>query len=72
MGCCKRPPKMPSKTGVLRAEIAAHAFKCVIAGPCQTSQRRKTAGSPRMDLSSQGGRLLHGPVRGQASMMLGG
>ena len=28
MGCCKRPPKMPSKTGVSRAEIAAHAFEC--------------------------------------------
>ena len=25
MGCCKRPPKMPSKTGVSRAEIVAHA-----------------------------------------------
>ena len=23
MECCKRPPKMPSKTGVSRAEIAA-------------------------------------------------
>ena len=28
MGCCKRPPKMPSKTGVSRAEIVAHAFEC--------------------------------------------
>ena len=25
---CKRPPKMPSKTGVSRAEIAAHVFEC--------------------------------------------
>ena len=31
------------------------------------SKTRKTAGSPGMDLSSQGG-----PVRGQATMMLGG
>jgi hypothetical protein len=31
MGCCKRPPKMPSKMGVSRAEIAAHAFECSIA-----------------------------------------
>ena len=30
MECCKRPPKMPSKTGVSRAEIAAHAFECSI------------------------------------------
>ena len=30
MGCCKRPPKMPSKTGVSRAEIAAHAFECSV------------------------------------------
>ena len=31
MGCCKRPPKMPSKTGVSRAEIVAHAFECSLA-----------------------------------------
>jgi hypothetical protein len=30
MECCKRPPKMPSKTGVSRAEIAAHAFECSV------------------------------------------
>ena len=30
MECCKRPQKMPSKTGVSRAEIAAHAFECSI------------------------------------------
>ena len=30
MECCKLPPKMPSKTGVSRAEIAAHAFECSI------------------------------------------
>jgi hypothetical protein len=30
MECCKPPPKMPSKTGVSRAEIAAHAgFKAI-------------------------------------------
>jgi hypothetical protein len=32
MGCCKRPPKMPSKRGVSRAEIAAHAFECSMGG----------------------------------------
>ena len=30
MECCKRPQKMLSKTGVSRAEIAAHAFECSI------------------------------------------
>ena len=30
MESCKRPPKMPSKTGVSRAEIAAHAFECSV------------------------------------------
>ena len=30
MECCKLPPKMPSKTGVSRAEIAAHAFECSV------------------------------------------
>ena len=30
MGCCRRPPKMPSKTGVSPAEIAAHAFECSV------------------------------------------
>ena len=30
MECRKRPPKMPSKTGVSRAEIAAHAFECSV------------------------------------------
>ena len=31
MECCKRPPKMPSKTGVSRAEVVAHAFERSIA-----------------------------------------
>ena len=31
MECCKRPPKMPRKKGVSRAEIAAHAFICSVA-----------------------------------------
>ena len=31
MECCKRPPKMPSKTRVSRVEIVAHAFECSIA-----------------------------------------
>ena len=30
MECCKLPPKMPSKTGVSRAEIAAHVFECSV------------------------------------------
>ena len=30
MECCKRPLEMPSKTGVPRAEIAAHAFECSV------------------------------------------
>jgi hypothetical protein len=30
MECCKRPQKMPSKTGVSPAEIAAHAFECSV------------------------------------------
>jgi hypothetical protein len=30
MEYCKRPPKMPSKRGVSRAEIAAHAFECSV------------------------------------------
>ena len=28
MECCKRPSKMPRKTGVSLAEIAAHVFEC--------------------------------------------
>ena len=28
---CKRPPKMPSKTGGSPSEIAAHAFECSVA-----------------------------------------
>jgi hypothetical protein len=30
MECYKRPQKMPSKTGVPRGEIAAHAFECSV------------------------------------------
>ena len=30
MECCKRPLKMPSKMGVSRSEIAAHAFECSV------------------------------------------
>ena len=45
MGCCKRPPKMPSKTGVSRAEIVAHAFECSLGSKdgCEAVQgpRRK-------------------------------
>ena len=38
MECCKRPPKMPSKTGVSRAEIAAHAFECSVGSGVASEQ----------------------------------
>ena len=38
MECCKRPPKMPSKTGVSRAEIAAHAFECGVGSGVASEQ----------------------------------
>ena len=47
---CKYHLKIPTKQGVSRTEIDTHSFKCVwgpnITGPCLTSQRRKTVGSP--------------------------
>ena len=47
---CKYHLKIPTKQGVSRTQIDTHSFKCVwgprTAGPCQTSQGRKTAGSP--------------------------
>jgi hypothetical protein len=39
MGCCKRPPKMPSKTGVSRAEIVAHAFEGRVGSPGRNSRQ---------------------------------
>ena len=41
MECCKRPPKMPSKTGVSPAEIAAHAFECSVGSEEELSPRRE-------------------------------
>ena len=38
MECCKRPPKMPSKTGVSPAEIAAHAFECSVGSGVASEQ----------------------------------
>ena len=40
MECCKRAPKMPSKTGVSRAEIVTHAFECSVGsmGGCEAIQ----------------------------------
>ena len=49
MECCKRPPKMPSKTGVSRAEIAAHAFECSV-GSGVASEQFKAQDGRRLEL----------------------
>ena len=38
MECCKRPQKMPSKTGVPRTEIAAPAFECSVGSGVASEQ----------------------------------
>jgi hypothetical protein len=49
MECCKLPPKMPSKTGVSRAEIAAHAFECSV-GSGVASEQFKAQDGRRLEL----------------------
>ena len=66
MECCKRPPKMPSKTGVSRAEIAAHAFECSVGSGVSSDNSRPTtetlsgpllvrvASLPKLEFSGEG------------------
>ena len=64
MECCKLLPKMPSKTGVSRAEIAAHAFECSVDGKCYPDPLlaryacyealREVFSRPRGDVRSKG------------------
>ena len=71
MECCKRPQKMPSKTGVPRAEIAAPAFECsvdsrdgceVIQGPPLQTPRVGTDAFTR-HLACHEAEPLSGPAR---------
>ena len=42
---CKRPPKMPSKTRVSRAEIAAPAFECSVGSGVASEQFKAQDGN---------------------------
>ena len=50
MGWCRRPPKMPTKAEVSRAETVAHAFECSVGSRAASEQfKAKTENTIRSE-----------------------